>query len=270
MGSVVSPGKTRKKAKEESDILPKDHTTNAERRIIIKRKNENGPCPVSDLVVVMNAALSEARAHPPIRFQKMETNEKRTVTACMGPKATGLIALIYKETLLKATKEVDTSIEQMVANETWHKLMLHAMSLERYYYPDNEELREKGLSQLKEDILNAYSEIDLPLKPRWLLHPERLWERANTASHSTVIITLRSGKDTEKVQREGLWIYGKQHTIKRYIQTGPDAFCEICCSWDHGSHRCERANKPACLLCGKGHLTKKHKCLEGDCKVGVG
>ncbi|TGZ77556.1 hypothetical protein EX30DRAFT_351802 [Ascodesmis nigricans] len=180
---IVSPRRTRKQAKEESDISPKDHTINAERRIIIKRKNENGPCPASDLVVAMNAALSKARAPPHIRVQKVETNEKGTVTACMGPKATGLMALKFKETLLKATKEVDISIEQMEANETWHKLKLHAVSLDRYYYPDDEELREKGLSQLKEDILNAYPELDLPLKPRWLLHPKKLRERANTASH---------------------------------------------------------------------------------------
>ncbi|TGZ77578.1 hypothetical protein EX30DRAFT_351700 [Ascodesmis nigricans] len=88
---------TRKQAKEESDISPKDHTTNAERRIMIKRKNENGPCPASVLVVAMNAALSKARAPPHIRVQKVETSEKGTVTACVGPKATGLMALKFKD-----------------------------------------------------------------------------------------------------------------------------------------------------------------------------
>ncbi|TGZ76290.1 hypothetical protein EX30DRAFT_299652, partial [Ascodesmis nigricans] len=86
----------------------------------------------------------------------------------------------------------------------------------------------------------------------------------------TAIITLGSGKDAEKVRKEGIWIYGKQHAIERYIQAGPDAFCEICCGWGHGAHRCERAEKPACLLCGEGHRTKHHECREEGCMAGLG
>ncbi|TGZ77551.1 hypothetical protein EX30DRAFT_351800 [Ascodesmis nigricans] len=263
MGPKITSRKTKKQAREEIDISPRNRTISAERRIIIERKNEKEPCPAAELVVAMNAAPSKANAPAHIRIQKVEENEKGTVTARTGPKATGLMALNFKETLMKAARGVDNNVEQMKANETWHKLKLHAVSLNRYYHPDNnEEAREKGLSQLKKDIENAYPEIDLPLKPRWLLHPERLRERANSITHSTAIITLRSGEDAERIRKEGLWIYGKQHTIDKYIQGGPDAFCEICCGWGHGTHRCERAEKPACLLCGSGHRTKDHKCRE--------
>ncbi|TGZ76812.1 hypothetical protein EX30DRAFT_298418, partial [Ascodesmis nigricans] len=76
----------------------------------------------------------------------------------------------------------------------------------------------------------------------------------------TVILTLRDGKDAERIKKEGLWIYGKQHTVENYIQTGPDAFCRTCCGWGHGAYRCGGADNPACLLCGEGHLMKDHKC----------
>ncbi|TGZ76279.1 hypothetical protein EX30DRAFT_299541, partial [Ascodesmis nigricans] len=84
------------------------------------------------------------------------------------------------------------------------------------------------------------------------------------------MITINQSINAEKIRKEGLWIYGKQHMIDKYIQAGPDTFCEICCSWGHGAHRCERADKPACLLCREGHLTKAHKCQEEDCRAGLG
>ncbi|TGZ83507.1 hypothetical protein EX30DRAFT_346291 [Ascodesmis nigricans] len=154
---LVTSRKTKKQAREETDISPRNLNTSAERRIIIERKNEKGLCPAPELVVAMNAALSKANAPAHIRIQKVEANKKGTVSACTGPKATGIIALNFKEALLKAARGVDNNIEQMKTNETWHKLKLHAVNLNRYYHSDNgEEVRERGRSHLKEDIENAY------------------------------------------------------------------------------------------------------------------
>ncbi|TGZ79516.1 hypothetical protein EX30DRAFT_373060 [Ascodesmis nigricans] len=89
-------------------------------------------------------------------------------------------------------------------------------------------------------------------------------------SHSSVIITIRSENDAEKIRQKGLWIYGKDHTADRYVQPGPDAFYDICCGWGHGAHRCENAEKPSCMLYGEVHSTKQHRCPNIGCKLGVG
>ncbi|TGZ76814.1 hypothetical protein EX30DRAFT_375209 [Ascodesmis nigricans] len=137
MGPKITSCKMKKQIREETNISPRNRTTNAERRIIIERKNEKGPCPAAEQVVAMNAALSKANAPAHIRIQRVEENEKRTVTARTGPKATGLMARNFKKTLWKPARGVDNNVEQMKANETWNKLKHHAVSLNQYYHPDN-------------------------------------------------------------------------------------------------------------------------------------
>lgn len=107
----------------------------------------------------------------------------------------------------------------------------------------------------------------MPLVPRWLLRPDLLQSRSLTASYSSVIITVRAKDDADDIRRKGLWIYGRHHKADRFIQSGPDAFCDICCGWGHGAHRCEQPNKPSCMLCGEGHQTKNHQCLHKGCRV---
>ncbi|TGZ77127.1 hypothetical protein EX30DRAFT_293056, partial [Ascodesmis nigricans] len=161
--------------------------------------------------------------------------------------------------------------EQLKANESWHKLKLHAVCLERYYHAEKEgDILPAGLTKMKEDILNANPELDMPLPPRWLLHPEKLSEKAKKNACSTVIITLRSEQDAERVRKEGIWFYGKQHPADKYVPAGPDAFCENCSGWGHAKHRCEKAGEPTCLLCGGGHRSTDHQCPEKDCKAGRG
>ncbi|TGZ76164.1 hypothetical protein EX30DRAFT_378139 [Ascodesmis nigricans] len=126
------------------------------RRQLPQHQNPTPPTPRE--VIAMNAALDKAGAPPHIRILKIGVNGTGTVTAKMGPKATGNIALNYKETLLKAAEVADSAVEELRANETWHRLKLHAVSLNRYYHPETDSnTPEKGLARLKEDILNVSS-----------------------------------------------------------------------------------------------------------------
>ncbi|TGZ78394.1 hypothetical protein EX30DRAFT_292023, partial [Ascodesmis nigricans] len=153
------------------------------------------------------------------------------------------------------------------ANETWTRIKLHGVSLERYYQPiENKE----GLEKLTGDIKNAYPTIDMPTNPKWLLRAEKLEERSHMVAYSSVIITLRNKKGAEWICGRGLWIYGKYHSADKFLSAGPDAFCETCSGWGHAAHRCERATKPACMLCGEEHLSKEHRCLAEGCGVSAG
>ncbi|TGZ81927.1 hypothetical protein EX30DRAFT_348316 [Ascodesmis nigricans] len=167
----------------------------------------------------MNAALNEAKAPPHIRVQKVEVNGKGSVTAKMGPRATGIMALKYKATLVRAAGEADRAVEELKANETWHKLKLHAVRLNQYCHPETESnTPEEGLARLKEDIFNAYPEMDIPLTLKWLLHPEKLRERANTASCSMVILTLRDGKVAGRIKKEGILINVSAMSLTNYFE----------------------------------------------------
>ncbi|TGZ77575.1 hypothetical protein EX30DRAFT_311037 [Ascodesmis nigricans] len=107
------------------------------------------------------------------------------------------------------------------------------------------------------------------MNPKWLLRAEKLAERSHTLAHSSVVITLRN-KDAEWICRRGLWIYGKYRSVDQFRSAGPDAFCETCSGWGHAAHRCEKATKPACMLCGEEHLSKEHRCLVEGCGESIG
>jgi len=267
---MVTSRRAKRPTKPVETEFPCVRAKEADRRIIIKRSSSGKQCAASELVVAMNAALSKAQAPAHVRVERVDINDRGTVTAKMGPNATGVMALKFKHALLNAAKSVDDSIEEMTPNETWTRLKLHGVRLSRYYTPEEHNEGGGGLDRLREDLKNAFPHLDMPLEPRWLLRPDKLRSRASMVSHSSVVITLRSEKDAEEMRRTGLWLYGRHHTVEKYIPSGPDAFCDICCGWGHSAYRCERGATPSCLLCGEDHLTKAHRCLEEGCQQKIG
>lgn len=162
-------------------IKPGGNTTSgvrakeAERRLIFKRSSNGNQCALPEMVIAMNAALSKAQAPAHIRVEKVDINTRGTVTAKMGPNATGEMAMKFKHTLLSAAKIVDDSIEEITPNETWPRLKLHGISLSRYYTPEEHNSGDEvGLGRLREDLSNALPHLDMPLEPRWLLRPDKL------------------------------------------------------------------------------------------------
>ncbi|TGZ76935.1 hypothetical protein EX30DRAFT_352276 [Ascodesmis nigricans] len=155
----------------------------------------------------------------------MDINEKGTATIRLGPQATGYMAMKYKEKILQAASKVDEAIMGIQVNETWSRVKLHGVNLERYHQPIEQA---EDFMKLPDDIKNAYPMIDMPSNPNWLLRPEKLRKRSRSAAHSSVIITLRSKKDVEEICRKGLWIYGKHCTADKFLPAGPDAFWGAC------------------------------------------
>ncbi|TGZ76144.1 hypothetical protein EX30DRAFT_375775 [Ascodesmis nigricans] len=180
-----------------------------DRRLIIQKPNGMEARQGPELVVGLNATFQKSGAAAHIRVQRIDINAKGTATVRLGSHATGIMALEYKKELLQAACRGDESIADIQANETWTRIKLHSVSLERYYQPiENKE----GLEKLTEDIKNAYPTIDMPTNPKWLLRAEKLEERSHTVAHSSVIITLRNKKEAELICGRGLWIYGKHHS----------------------------------------------------------
>lgn len=97
-------------------------------------------------------------------------------------------------------------------------------------------------------------------QPRWMAHADVL----NTKRHASVVITLQSQEDADRLSQEigGLMVFGKFAKTGRYTDKRPLRQCKYCWKYNHYQQMCKPENL-SCRLCSGPHPEHAHKC--GDC-----
>ncbi len=98
-------------------------------------------------------------------------------------------------------------------------------------------------------------------QPRWMAHPDVL----GTKHHASVVITLQSQNDADKLSQEigGLMVFGDYAKTGRYTDKRPLRQCKQCWRYDHYQQTCKPENL-ACRLCSGPHPEQSHKCRQCD------
>lgn len=98
-------------------------------------------------------------------------------------------------------------------------------------------------------------------QPRWMAHPDVL----QTKNHSSVVITLQSQDDADKLLHEtgGLLLFGEFIKTGRYTDKRPPKQCKQCWKYDHYRQTCKQEH-PTCRLCSGPHHENSHKCEHCD------
>ncbi len=119
----------------------------------------------------------------------------------------------------------------------------------------NELAEEFGQALVSEGITTLVGQ------PRWMAHPDVL----KTKRHASVVITLRSQDDADKLLYEtgGLMVFGDFVKTGRYTDKRPLKQCKLCWRYDHFQQTCKQEG-PTCRLCSGPHHERSHKCQQCD------
>ena len=84
------------------------------------------------LMSAVSMALYQEKVPTHIRIFQLRRNERGTPAGLSTPNAPAEQLLSYRDTILRAARTVDPAIVDIVKNETWRRLKIHGVPLERY------------------------------------------------------------------------------------------------------------------------------------------
>jgi hypothetical protein len=220
---IKQPIQSNKKTK----VPRPQHTAEDDRRLIFKRDSKITATTNKDqqLISTINRALAYSGAPEHIRLYSVSTNRWGTLTALSSSKAPAKVFMVerVKDIVLKAARLIDSSIYDLVENNTWIQIKVHNVSLEDYFWHGS-------LGQLKEEIQAANSSIIIPGPVRWIKSVKAIGDESDKGAikHSSIVLNIKDKVEVQKILKDGIRIAGKSHQVEIYVHEGLDSQCHLC------------------------------------------
>ena len=124
-----------------------------DRRILFSREKPTKSVNIPDLLLAINLAIKRCGLSEHICLLKLWEIPSGAISGLLKERANAEMLNSAKEEILKAVKELDSSIVFFQAAEQWYSLRVHTVSLERY-------LNSTGIKTLQEEI-ESTNELNL-------------------------------------------------------------------------------------------------------------
>lgn len=197
----------------------------------------------------LNEALREASAPPQAVISSVTLNAKNNLILLTRDDCQAGTVLAYQDALRKVLQKHDTVATTTIkAQETWYKVAVHGINLEKY--PDDS----RGMHLLKQEIETHNPTVKLCTTPRFITRPEN---RINK-TESSVCICVNNESTANNITKTGLVILCDRKKTERYWTARPSDQCSNCQGFGHHWRRCNRP--PTCRLCSANHKTRDHQC----------
>ena len=134
-----------------------------DRRILFARERNGPHANTQDILLAINRALHKRGEHTLLR---LSYTEKGQLSGLLGEYSTSQEVLNHKDLLITTARAFDPLVIGVQPTETWIKLKVHGVSLNRYLKPRGLELANKEIK--------LQNKTQLPYLPRWLKPKEIL------------------------------------------------------------------------------------------------
>lgn len=228
---------------------PTSAATKQQRTLVATRASDNPP--TATMLAIRNAintALAKANAPPTTRVLLVSPNPKNNLVLLSREDSNAAALLVYKDSIQSAIRSVDEAATTVKPKETWVKIMVHGVALERYNDTD------KGMQALQTEIQSLSSTVNLSCTPRYATKPESRLKK----THSSVVIAVNTETEAAHILKHHITIDGTLHRTERFWTARPQDQCQHCQGFGHHWRRC--ASPPICRLCAGTHNTTEHKC----------
>ena len=265
--NTVPPRPKSQRAPVSPGLTPTAGSSMAERRLI-SRRDESVPLSNKmdqEIASAINRALFHQKAPAHIRIMNAKRNAKGAITAITHPNATAEMPLQYRCIIITAARMVEKGVVDVEENESWERLMIHAVPLIRYMGKGTE-----GLQKMREQFEAENEGIVIPTPVRWLANPRTIRERRHNGemAGSSVVFFLKGSNVAQSLVKKGIIAVGVWYQVETYTNEGPDSRRERCCGWGHMENKC--GSKPKCGYCSGHHRTGDHKCNVVGCTAKQG
>ncbi|KAI0999675.1 hypothetical protein K3495_g8525 [Podosphaera aphanis] len=165
---VVGHKKAKKNAPKDAFPAPIKSVEEAKRRFIFQRSSEAPQMSSStaqEILYSLNMKLLSMKLPAHLGVVKLRYNELGNLTGLTKEQTTAEIMISrFQEIFLKTALRFDPHIKEECANQQWIGLKIYTVELGRYYPLG-------GLEQIRKEVAAGPSAVELPLVPRWIVHP---------------------------------------------------------------------------------------------------
>ena len=146
-------------------------------------------------------ALYQEKVPTHVRIFQLRRNEKGTLAGLSTTNAPVEQLLNYRDTILRAARTVDPAIIDIIKNETWKRLKMHGIPLERYLGKGT-----FGLNKLRAEIESENQGVEIPMEMRWLGRVPDIKQRFKNAEArgGSVTFVVRGQEMADIIIRKGL------------------------------------------------------------------
>ena len=179
-----------------------------------------------EIASAINRALFHQKAPAHIRIMNAKRNAKGAITAITHPNATADIALQNRDIIINAARTVDKGVVDLEENESWERLMIHAVPLVRYTGIGTESLQKMG-----EEFEAENEGRVIPTEVRWLVNPRTIRERRQSGeiAASSVVFVVKGSRVAQSLVTKDIKAAGVWYPVETCTNEGPDSRCELCC-----------------------------------------
>jgi hypothetical protein len=184
-----------------------------QRRILFVRNVKSYTCDPRDIMLEVNKALTNTRAHVIVRLIKMGYTDKGNLTGVVGENACAEEVFAYVAAVIAIVQKLDPKVAYIDRTEKWCKLRVHSVALDRY-------MTEGGLELARREIELMIGE-QLPYTLRWI-KGDTLGERYKngTIKRSTLVLTVKSKQAADTIIAKGLSFSGRRYETGRFWERG--------------------------------------------------
>jgi hypothetical protein len=245
-------------------------TTPMEKRRILLVRDQSTPATAkkdADILSAINCALFKVGVPYWICLRDVRRNERGTITGTTAEFCTADMLLQYRDNVIIAARTVDKGIVGIEANESWQKVKIHGVPLDRYVGKGTQ-----GLEKFREEVQAENAGVVIPLAVRWLGKMSTIKERwANgEITSSSVTFAVKGEAAVKKMVREGVRVCGLRYKVELYLEERPESQCSNCARWRHIKSNCNTPSAARCNYCAQRHRTDDHQCDVIGCRAGQG
>jgi hypothetical protein len=146
----------------QASLKPKKKTPLEDRRILFTRDNKENQANTQDIILALNKALYSLG----ITVQKGQYSKTGQLSLELAEYNSSREFLAKKDYVINIVRQYDSHITGVQAGETWSKIKVYGVDLNRYFQPN-------GLLIAQEEI-ELQNRIYLPTSPRWLASESRI------------------------------------------------------------------------------------------------
>ena len=222
--------------------------TKPEQRRILFQLDKKPDANAQDLLLKVNQALRQEKAEG-ISFHQLNVTRTGQISGLLNEHSSREALEPYLTKVVQVLENSGVKVQQAGAPQTWTKLKVHTVPLQRYY-------REGGQDLVKDEI-EATLGLQLPVGVRWLRSASKIQQaQEEGAQYSSIVITVPNENVANQLRSQGIYFGGRRHMAETYHDSAKEV-CPRCC---RASHQGECENPPVCFICGESHLRKDHEC----------
>jgi hypothetical protein len=210
------------------------------------------------------SALNIVRFHQKARAHIRIINAKRpaecAITASTHLNATAVMALQYRDIIIKAARTFNKGVMDVEENESREWWKIHAVPLILYIGKGTE-----GLPKMRSQCERENEGIVICTQVWWLANPLTIRERMQKEEIAALLVVfiVQGRKVPQSLVKYSIKAAVVWYRVKTYTNEGPDTRCELCCGWGHIENKW--GSKPKCGYSSGHHWTSDHKCNEVWC-----